>query len=191
MLATVVPQNQNFTEVIMFSCPSKRACKTLWKSCVEHHTFFRFVKAFWAVESILLHSLVCRTVKTDIMKRPSTNSLFRRGSTFRFSGRTQFRLLQEGTQSKRRSSTRFERYVKERWWGRKVTWSCHSLPFTESVAGTDLHGRLCDLHYVIIVNEWSLFNTMHTTASYRQSTDPIYFYHMLLEYYCKAHGLCM
>ena len=34
-------QNQNYTEVIMFTCPSKKACKTLWKSCVEHHTFFR------------------------------------------------------------------------------------------------------------------------------------------------------
>ena len=54
-----------------------------------------------------------RTVKTESLKRPSTNSLFRRGSTFRFSGRTQFRLLQEGTQSKRRKSSRgFERSVK-------------------------------------------------------------------------------
>ncbi len=49
----------------------------------------------------------------DLVKRPSTNSLFRRGSTFRFSGRTQFRLLQEGTQSKRRSSRGFERSVEE------------------------------------------------------------------------------
>lgn len=53
--------------------------------------------------------LSCRTVKTDIVRRPSTNSLFRRGSTFRFSGRTQFKLLQEGTQTKR-PSRRFERY---------------------------------------------------------------------------------
>ena len=49
-----------------------------------------------------------RTVKTDIVRRPSTASLFRRGSTFRFSGRTQFKLLQDGTGSKR-PSRRFER----------------------------------------------------------------------------------
>jgi len=50
-----------------------------------------------------------RTVKMELPKRPSSNSLFRRGSTFRFSGRTQFKLLQEGTQQNRKSSRRFER----------------------------------------------------------------------------------
>lgn len=101
-LEMISPSNQNYTEVIMFTCPSRKACKTLWKSCVEHHTFFR-------------------TVKTELVKRPSTNSLFRRGSTFRFSGRTQFRLLQEGTQSKkRRSSARFERISSRNKFSRKT-----------------------------------------------------------------------
>ena len=91
-----------------------------------------------------------RTVKTDLVKRPSTNSLFRRGSTFRFSGRTQFRLLQEGTQTKRRSSRGFERSVKVGVWS---AWLCivrfpppPSLSLSlGSAAEIDLHARPCEV----------------------------------------------
>ena len=60
-----------------------------------------------------------RTVKVDIVRRPSSGGLFRRGSSFRFSGRTQFRLLQDGSSS-RRPSKRFERWVRPA----MIRWSC-------------------------------------------------------------------
>lgn len=107
VIEMVVLPNQDFVDVIHFSCPSKSTCKTLWKSCVEHHTFFR-------------------SVKDTIVRRPSTSSLFRRGSTFRYSGRTQFKLMQENTStagprrggSKRKSE--FERLTSRRSLGRKT-----------------------------------------------------------------------
>ena len=63
-------------EILVFNCISRSACKELWKSCVCHHTFFR-------------------SVRTDRIPPPNKLGLFRRGSTFRFSGRTQFKLLQD------------------------------------------------------------------------------------------------
>lgn len=90
MLEMVPLPGSNHIEVIAFNCPAKSACKALWKSCVEHHTFFRSIRALPE-------------------KRRSSISLFRRGSTFRYSGRTQFKLLQEGTEPGRRHSRRFER----------------------------------------------------------------------------------
>ncbi|XP_003383890.1 PREDICTED: protein 4.1-like [Amphimedon queenslandica] len=76
-------------EVIGFTCASRSACKELWKSCVCHHSFFR-------------------TTRTERMP-PAKIGLFRRGSTFRYSGRTQFKLLQDGTTVTRRSSRKFDR----------------------------------------------------------------------------------
>ena len=34
-------QNENMENLIGFNMVSYRSCKNLWKSCVEHHTFFR------------------------------------------------------------------------------------------------------------------------------------------------------
>ena len=49
-------QSQNFTEVIIFSCRSRVACKTLWKSCVEHHSFFRYTDVMYMYISCQSHS---------------------------------------------------------------------------------------------------------------------------------------
>jgi hypothetical protein len=65
LLEMMPPPNQPYTETIVMNCRTKVACKTLWKSCVEHHSFFR-------------------SVKTEITRRPSAVSLLRRGSTFRY-----------------------------------------------------------------------------------------------------------
>lgn len=81
---------QHFEDSIIFLMPSKVACKEAWKSCIEHHAFFRSIQP---------------------PKRPNRTNLFRRGSTFRYSGRTQLRLLQEGATNtlERKPSRRFER----------------------------------------------------------------------------------
>ena len=34
-------QSQMYTETIVMNCRTKVACKTMWKSCVEQHSFFR------------------------------------------------------------------------------------------------------------------------------------------------------
>lgn len=36
-------QNQSYTETIVLSSRNKVACKTMWKSCVENHSFFRWL----------------------------------------------------------------------------------------------------------------------------------------------------
>ena len=36
-------QNEWTDNVIGFHMPTYRACKNLWKTCVEYHTFYRFV----------------------------------------------------------------------------------------------------------------------------------------------------
>lgn len=43
------PQQEQYESTIGFKLPSYRAAKKLWKVCVEHHTFFRWV--FWTVAS--------------------------------------------------------------------------------------------------------------------------------------------
>ncbi|XP_070210282.1 tyrosine-protein phosphatase non-receptor type 4-like isoform X4 [Littorina saxatilis] len=68
-------QNDPVENLIGFNMISYRSCKNLWKSCVEHHTFFR------------LHH-----------PNPPTKKIFSIGS--KFSGRTEYQTLEE---SKRRA----------------------------------------------------------------------------------------
>ncbi|XP_025096185.1 tyrosine-protein phosphatase non-receptor type 4-like isoform X2 [Pomacea canaliculata] len=68
-------QNEPVENLIGFNMTSYRSCKNLWKSCVEHHTFFR------------LHH-----------PNPPSKKIFSLGS--KFSGRTEFQTLEE---SKRRA----------------------------------------------------------------------------------------
>ncbi|XP_053374760.1 tyrosine-protein phosphatase non-receptor type 4-like isoform X5 [Mercenaria mercenaria] len=70
-------QNDNVENLIGFNMVSYRSCKNMWKSCVEHHTFFR------------LHT-----------PNPPSKKMFSLGSKFRYSGRTEFQTLEE---SKRRA----------------------------------------------------------------------------------------
>ncbi|XP_035825672.1 tyrosine-protein phosphatase non-receptor type 4, partial [Aplysia californica] len=65
-------QNEPVENLIGFNMVSYRSCKNLWKSCVEHHTFFR------------LHH-----------PHPPSKKIFSMGSKFRYSGRTEFQSLEE------------------------------------------------------------------------------------------------
>ncbi|XP_023229327.1 tyrosine-protein phosphatase non-receptor type 4 isoform X1 [Centruroides vittatus] len=71
---------ESYDSLLGFNMLSYRSCKNLWKSCVEHHTFFR------------LH----------IPRPPTRRLLFSLGSKFRYSGRTEYQTLEEG---KRRART--------------------------------------------------------------------------------------
>ncbi|XP_064456583.1 tyrosine-protein phosphatase non-receptor type 4-like isoform X2 [Ornithodoros turicata] len=64
---------ESYDNLLGFNMPSYRSCKNLWKSCVEHHTFFRLN-----------------------VPRPTTKRfLFRLGSRFRYSGRTEYQTLED------------------------------------------------------------------------------------------------
>lgn len=60
--------------VIGFNMTSYRACKNLWKSCVEHHTFFRMV---------------------DPQPPAKRRTFFQLGSKFRYSGRTESQTMED------------------------------------------------------------------------------------------------
>ncbi|XP_070000896.1 tyrosine-protein phosphatase non-receptor type 4 isoform X2 [Penaeus vannamei] len=66
-------KSENYDSVLGFNLGSYRACKCLWKSCVEHHTFFR------------LHT----------PRTPARKNLLTLGSKFRYSGRTEFQTVEE------------------------------------------------------------------------------------------------
>lgn len=70
-------QNDNVENLIGFNMVSYRSCKNMWKSCVEHHTFFR------------LHT-----------PNPPAKKMFSLGSKFRYSGKTEYQSLED---SKRRA----------------------------------------------------------------------------------------
>ncbi|XP_071513326.1 tyrosine-protein phosphatase non-receptor type 4 isoform X3 [Panulirus ornatus] len=65
--------SESYDSVLGFNLGSYRACKCLWKSCVEHHTFFR------------LHT----------PRTPARKNLLTLGSKFRYSGRTEFQTVEE------------------------------------------------------------------------------------------------
>ncbi|XP_037562400.1 tyrosine-protein phosphatase non-receptor type 4 isoform X5 [Dermacentor silvarum] len=64
---------ESYDNLLGFNMLSYRSCKNLWKSCVEHHTFFRLN-----------------------LPRPTTKRfLFSLGSKFRYSGRTEYQTLED------------------------------------------------------------------------------------------------
>ncbi|OUC45856.1 FERM PH-like domain protein, partial [Trichinella nativa] len=59
--------------ILNFTLSSTLTSKLLWKSCIEHHTFFRLVSP----------------------PAPVSKPLFAFGSRFRYSGRTEYQTLEE------------------------------------------------------------------------------------------------
>jgi len=47
-------QNEWTDNVIGFHMPTYRACKTLWKTCVEYHTFYRYVLRYFSTFDFVL-----------------------------------------------------------------------------------------------------------------------------------------
>lgn len=88
-----------YESTIGFKLANMRAAKRLWKTCVEHHTFFRLTSP----------------------EEPSKHriSLPRFGSKFRYSGRTQYQSKQASMQIKRQPPE-FERTLSTRNWANKV-----------------------------------------------------------------------
>ncbi|GMS87362.1 hypothetical protein PENTCL1PPCAC_9537, partial [Pristionchus entomophagus] len=72
-IRTVIDDETEKDSVLTFHCFSSPACKALWKSCVEHHTFFR---------------LIAPPVKPP-------KGIFNLGSRFRYSGRTEFQTMED------------------------------------------------------------------------------------------------
>ncbi|KAI1287648.1 Band 4.1-like protein 3 [Halotydeus destructor] len=93
---------EQFESVVGFKLANHKAAKRLWKTCVEHHTFFRLM-----------------TPEAP----PKPKFIFPRfGSKFRFSGRTQY---QSRTSTVDRAPPNFERTLSKRF-------SLRSEPLTES-----------------------------------------------------------
>lgn len=84
---------QRHTEHFTYTCASSHDAKHLWKSAIEHHTFFRLVKT--------------------ANKPARTSSFLRFGSRYRFSGRTEHQAQRDARMSGRKSS-KIERATSER-----------------------------------------------------------------------------
>ncbi|XP_016118668.1 protein 4.1-like, partial [Sinocyclocheilus grahami] len=83
-------EEDEFEGAISFSLASYRACKQLWKCCVEHHSFFR-----------------------NRLQDTKTKRLLTLGSRFRFHGRTQSECL-EACGNITRAPPRFTRFIIKR-----------------------------------------------------------------------------
>lgn len=77
--------SEDYDTVLIFNMRSYRSCKTLWKSCVEHHTFFR--------------------MDSPKVKR---KFLFTLGSKFTYSGRTEYQTVSE-SQMRNKNEQKFVR----------------------------------------------------------------------------------
>ncbi|KAI1703464.1 FERM central domain-containing protein [Ditylenchus destructor] len=72
-IKTVDSKNEEIDTELSFNALSPQNCKMLWKSCIEHHTFFRLI----APPAL------------------PNKKLFHLGSKFRYSGRTEFQTIQD------------------------------------------------------------------------------------------------
>lgn len=74
-----------------------RSSKNLWKSCVEHHSFFR------------LNQPICTSSSRGFRRLLPAPFLF--GSRFSYSGRTELQTIEESRMSQPRPHRTFLRYV--------------------------------------------------------------------------------
>lgn len=84
---------QRHAESYTYTCTSSLAAKHLWKSAIEHHTFFRLVK--------------------PTTKPKRTSSFLRFGSRYRYSGRTEHQAQRDARMSARKS-LKIQRATSER-----------------------------------------------------------------------------
>ncbi|XP_038044567.1 tyrosine-protein phosphatase non-receptor type 4-like isoform X3 [Patiria miniata] len=116
--------------VIGFNMASYRHCKNLWKSCVEHHTFFRLVEP---------------------QPQPKKRVFFQLGSKFRYSGRTEYQTVED---AKRRLATKereFQRSPSKRLFRRTISGTTSEIIRTETRSlplRTGNHKPLLDNHTV-------------------------------------------
>ncbi|KAM9249951.1 FERM, ARHGEF and pleckstrin domain-containing protein 2 isoform 1-T1 [Dugong dugon] len=103
-----------YQDTLEFLLGSRDECKNFWKICVEYHTFFRLF---------------------DQPKPKAKAVLFRRGSSFRYSGRTQKQLVDYLRDSGRKKIPYERRHSKTQVSGRALTADVpkQSISFTESV----------------------------------------------------------
>jgi len=80
---------ESYDTLLGFNLSSYRSCKNLWKSAVEHHSFFRL-----------------QSPKQPIRKFPVLWGL---SSKFRYSGRTEFQTVSESALAASQSKSRWER----------------------------------------------------------------------------------
>ncbi|XP_070808256.1 FERM domain-containing protein 7 [Pituophis catenifer annectens] len=90
-------------DTLEFAMASRDTCKTFWKTCVEYHAFFR--------------------LSTEPKSKPKA-FLCSKGSSFRYSGRTQRQLLEHGTRGKQKSLPFERKHYSSRYHDRQ----CRSSP---------------------------------------------------------------
>ena len=85
-------QNEWTDNVIGFHMPTYRACKNLWKTCVEYHTFYRFVSNGYVITFLLCRAFKVVCVKLEsgllslkISRFPPFNLILRFGKTISLS----------------------------------------------------------------------------------------------------------
>ncbi|XP_030742796.2 FERM, ARHGEF and pleckstrin domain-containing protein 2 [Echinops telfairi] len=119
-----------YQDTLEFLLRSRDECKTFWKICVEHHTFFRLF---------------------DQPKPKAKAVLFSRGSSFRYSGRTQKQLVDYVKDSGKKKIPYERRHSKTRMSVRALTVDVpkQSVSFTEGirtpVSPSSAHAAFCSV----------------------------------------------
>ncbi|ESO08690.1 hypothetical protein HELRODRAFT_92323, partial [Helobdella robusta] len=112
-------KEKNEPQTLTYKLTNHTMAKRLWKTAVEHHSFFRFGSSFiYSFIHSFIHSFIiysqfrhhhhCRRRFNDRLKEPEPPKrgmfpLF--GSKFRYSGRTQFQTRSESTNIDRKTPT--------------------------------------------------------------------------------------